>query len=81
MEFTERHRRTWIDVAQEQLALIDAPDDHVFAVIRQSGRARDRGVPTVTDFFEVLTIRDRRVCKIEFFRHGFEALEAAGLSE
>jgi hypothetical protein len=36
---------------------------------------------TVNDFFEVLTIRDRKVCKIEYFRHGIEALEAAGLRE
>src|SRR5262245_6725287 len=81
IEFTERHRRNWIDVSQEQLALIQAPEDRVFAVIRQSGRARERRVPTVNDFFEVFTIRDRKVCKIEFFRHGIEALDAAGLSE
>ena len=81
MEFKEHQRSTVPDVSQEQLALIEAPDDRVFAVIRQSGHAGELGVPTVDEFFEVLTIRARKVRKIEFFRHGIDALKAAGLSD
>jgi ketosteroid isomerase-like protein len=81
MEFAEQYRSTWADLTQQQLALLDAPDDRVLVVIRQSGRGRESGVPIEIHFFEVLTIRDRKVCKVEFFRHGIDALEAAGLSE
>jgi hypothetical protein len=35
----------------------------------------------VLHFFELLTIRDGKLRKMEFFRHRTDALEAAGLSE
>jgi hypothetical protein len=35
----------------------------------------------VIHFFEVDTLRDGKVRKIEYFRHRADALEAAGLSE
>jgi hypothetical protein len=61
--------------------LIEAPDDRVVVSIRQSGRGRESGVPIVIHFFEVLTLRDGNVRKIEYFRHRADALEAAGLRE
>ncbi|MGC1815663.1 MAG: hypothetical protein WA696_16125 [Solirubrobacterales bacterium] len=50
-------------------------------MIRQSGQGRESGVPIVVHFFEVLTIREGKVRKVEYFRHRADALEAAGLSE
>jgi ketosteroid isomerase-like protein len=59
----------------------EAPDDRVLASMSQSGRGRESGVPIVIHFFEVFTIRDGKVRKMEIFRHHADALEAAGLSE
>src|SRR5215211_3761265 len=81
IEFTEQYRSAWDDLTQEPLEFFEAPDDRVVASIRQSGRGRESGVPIVIHFFEVLTIRDGRVRKIEYFRHRAGALKAAGLRE
>jgi ketosteroid isomerase-like protein len=79
--FNEQFRDGWVDLAQEPLELIEAPGGRVLGVIRQSGRGRESGVPIVIHFFEVFTIRDGKVRKVEFFRHRADALEAAGLLE
>jgi ketosteroid isomerase-like protein len=81
IEFTEQYRSAWDELAQKPLEFIEAPDDRVLVFIRQSGRGRESGVPIVIHFFEVFTIRDGKVRKMEFFRHRADALEAAGLSE
>ena len=41
----------------------------------------ESGVPIVIHFFQLWTIRDGKVRRIEYFRHRADALEAAGLSE
>ena len=79
--FAEKFRDDWIDVVQEPLELIEAPDGRVLAFIRQSGRGRQSDVPIDIHFFEAWTIRDGRVRRLEYFRHRADALEAAGLSE
>ena len=61
--------------------MIDAPDGRVLVLTQQSGRGRESGVPIVIHFFQLWTIRDGRVWRIEYFRHRADALEAAGLSE
>ncbi|MGA6946484.1 MAG: nuclear transport factor 2 family protein [Solirubrobacterales bacterium] len=70
-----------IDVVWEPLELIEAPGNRVLAEVRQSGRDRESGVPIEVQLFHVVTLRDGRVRKLEFFRHRAEALEAAGLRE
>jgi ketosteroid isomerase-like protein len=77
--FSEQFRDGWVDLAQEPLELIEGPGGRVLGVIRQSGRGRESGVPIVIHFFEVFTIRDGKVRRVEFFRHRADALEAAGL--
>ena len=42
---------------------------------------RESGVPISIHFFQVCTIRDGKVRRIEYFRHRVDALEAAGLRE
>jgi hypothetical protein len=59
----------------------EAPGGQVLALVRQSGRGRQSGVPIVIHFFELCTIRDGNVRKIEYFRHRADALHAAGLQE
>jgi len=79
--FSEQYRERWVDLVQEPLEVIDAPDGRVLLLTRQSGRGRESGVPIVIHFFQLWTIRDGRVCQIEYFRHRADALDAAGLSE
>jgi ketosteroid isomerase-like protein len=79
--FTEQYRSTWDDLALEVLEFVEVPDDHILVFVRQTGRGRESGVPIVLHFFELLTIRDGKLRKMEFFRHRTDALEAAGLSE
>jgi hypothetical protein len=43
--FTQEYRQGWVDLTTEALELIEAPDDRVLGLIRQSGRGRQSGVP------------------------------------
>jgi ketosteroid isomerase-like protein len=79
--FSEQYRDEWEDLVAQPLEVIEAPGDRVVGLIRQSGRGRRSGVPIVIHFFQVLTIRDRKVRQIEYFRHRADALEAAGLRD
>jgi ketosteroid isomerase-like protein len=79
--FVEQYRDGWIDLVQEPLEVIEVPDGRVVALVRQSARGRQSGVPIVIHFFELCTIRDGKLCKVEFFRHRADALQAAGLEE
>jgi ketosteroid isomerase-like protein len=79
--FIRRVQSTLIDVVWEPLEFIGAPDNRVLVEVRQSGRERESGVPIEVQLFQVVTLRDGRVRKLEFFRHRADALEAAGLSE
>ncbi len=76
-----RVQSNWIDFVWEPLEFIEAPGNRVLAEVRQSGRDRGSGLPVESQFFQVITIRDGRVRKLDFFRHRNEALEAAGLRE
>jgi ketosteroid isomerase-like protein len=79
--FAEQYRDGWIDLVREVLEVIEVPDGRVLALVRQSGRGRQSGVPIVIHFFELSTIREGRVRKIEYFPHRADALQAAGLGE
>jgi ketosteroid isomerase-like protein len=77
----EQLRDGWIDLNHELLELIEVPDGRIVALVRQSGRGRQSGVPIVFHYFALHTIRDGKTCKMEFFRHRADALQAAGLGE
>jgi ketosteroid isomerase-like protein len=79
--FWEQLRSVWADLAMELLECIDAPEDHVLIFFRQTGRGRESGVPVEVHAFQLVTIRDGRIRRMEVFRHRAEALEAAGLRE
>ena len=79
--FLEQYRERWIDLVQEQLEVIEVPDGRVVALIRQTARGRQSGVPIVIHFFVLHTIRDGKMRKIDYFRHRADALQAAGLGE
>ncbi|TMK99643.1 MAG: nuclear transport factor 2 family protein [Actinobacteria bacterium] len=79
--FAEQYRDGWIDLVQELLELSEVPGGRVLVLVRQSGRGRQSGVPIIIHFFQLCTIRDGKVNKIEYFRHRADALQAAGPSE
>jgi ketosteroid isomerase-like protein len=79
--FAEQYRDGWADLVSDLLELVEAPGGRVLGLIRQSSRGRESGVPIVIHFFAVWTIRDGKLCRVEYFRHRADALEVAGLSE
>ena len=52
--FLEQYRDEWIDFAAELLELIEVPDGRVVALVRESARGRQSGVPIVFHFFGLL---------------------------
>jgi ketosteroid isomerase-like protein len=79
--FTEQFRDGWDALRQEVLEITELPDGRVLALIGQSGRGRESGVPISIHFFELCTFDDGKLRRIEYFRHRVDALEAAGLGE
>ena len=79
--FWEDLRSAWDDLILVPLELTEARDNRVLTLTRQVGRGRESGVPVEVHAFNVWTIRDGKVRKIELFRHRAEALKAAGLRE
>ena len=83
-EFVE-FMRTWTEefegwsIQVEQL--IDAGDDRVVALTRQSGTGKGSGVPVELDLGLIYELKDGRVIRITNYLTHAEALEAAGLSE
>ncbi|MGA6948485.1 MAG: hypothetical protein WBZ00_12105, partial [Solirubrobacterales bacterium] len=55
----------------------EAPGNRVLTTVRQSARDRESGLPDESELFQVFTIRDGRVRKLEFFSRRDRALEAA----
>jgi ketosteroid isomerase-like protein len=79
--FLEEVRNGWIDLVYELLEVIEVPDDRIVTLFRQSAGGRQSGVPVVFHFFALWTIRDGKICKVVYFRHRADALQAAELSE
>jgi ketosteroid isomerase-like protein len=60
--------------------IIDA-GDKVVIPIRISGRGRGSGIDVAANWFHVVTVRDEKAVRIEWYANRDEALEAAGLRE
>jgi ketosteroid isomerase-like protein len=60
--------------------IIDAGERVVIA-IRISGRGTASGVDVEASWFHVITVRDDKAARIEWYANRADALEAAGLSE
>ena len=60
--------------------IIDA-GDQVLVVAHHEGRGRKSGVKVDTRFYEVYTVREGKVSRVDEFTERAEALEAAGLRE
>ncbi len=59
---------------------IDA-GDQVVVVAHHQGRGRESGVEVEVRFYEVYTLRDGKVWRVDEYTERAEALEAAGLPE
>ena len=79
------YMQDWIDTFDqfkvEPLEVIDAGQDQVIAVLRNSGRAKLSGVETDLTFAVVNTIRDGKIVRGREYWTKEQALEAAGLRE
>ena len=77
--------RTWTDEFQDWSIrverLIDAGDDRVVALIRQSAMGKASGVPVELNMGQVSEFEDGRLIRVRNYLSHAEALEAAGLSE
>ena len=60
--------------------IIDA-GDQVVVVAHHEGRGRKSGVKVDTRFYEVYTVREGKVSRVDEFTERAEALKAAGLPE
>jgi ketosteroid isomerase-like protein len=72
---------TWEDYTQELDELIDAGDDEVIALVRESGRGKGSGIELERPTAGLWTLRGGKAVRIRFYPAKAQALEAAGLSE
>jgi ketosteroid isomerase-like protein len=73
-------RGAWDSLEVTVEEVIDA-GDRVVVVARHRGHGRGSGIDIDARFFEVYTLRDAKIVRIEEFIERRLALEAAGLSE
>jgi ketosteroid isomerase-like protein len=80
LEYFERWFAAWEMLEQAAEEYIDAGDR---VVVRGyfRGRGRGSGVEVDSRFYEIYTLRDGKIVRVDEFAERSEALEAAGLSE
>ena len=76
----ERWNEAW-EGAETTLEEVIGHGDRVFLAARFHARGRASGVEVDTRLYEVFTLRDGKVLRIDEYEHRADALEAAGLSE
>jgi len=75
----EQLRETWDGDILEPIGDFIDTDDRV--LVRLTWRGTGHGPELNMELTGVFTVRDARICGLEFFQDHAEALEAAGLSE
>ena len=76
----KRWNEAW-EVAETTLEAVIGRGDRVFLTARFQGRGRASGIEIDTHLYEVYTLRDGKVLRIDEYEHRAQALEAAGLSQ
>jgi ketosteroid isomerase-like protein len=76
----ERWDEAW-EGAETTLEEVIGHGDMVFVAARFHARGRASGVEVETRIYEVYTVRDGKVLRIDEYAHRAEALKAVGLSE
>jgi ketosteroid isomerase-like protein len=76
--FLEEWSDAWEDWELEIEALHDA-GDRVVALMHQSGRSKEAGMPVEMSFVQVWTLRGGKEARMDMYSDSDEAFEAAGL--
>ena len=76
----KRWNEAW-EGAESTLLEVIGQGDRVFLTARFHARGRASGIEIDTRLYEVYTLRDGKVLRIDEYEHRAEALEAAGLAE
>jgi ketosteroid isomerase-like protein len=76
----QRFASAWDNLQMTAEEFIDA-GDRVFVAAHFRGRGRASGITVETRLYEVYTLRDQKIVRVDEFTHRAEALEAAGLRE
>jgi len=76
----QRFASAWDNLQVNAEEFIDA-GDRVFVAAHFRGRGRASGITVETRFYEVYTLRDHKIVRVDEFTHRDEALEAAGLRD
>ena len=76
----ERWNEAW-EGTETTIEEVIGHGDRVFLAVRFHARGRASGVEVDTRLYEVYTLRDGKVLRIDEYEHRADALEAAGLSE
>ena len=66
--------------SKSRLRSFDA-GDRVVVTARHRGRGRESGVSVDARFYEIYSLRDGKIVRVDEFAERIEALEAAGLRE
>jgi ketosteroid isomerase-like protein len=76
----QRFASAWDKLQVNAEEFIDA-GDRVFVAAHFRGRGRASGITVETRFYEVYTLRDHKIVRVDEFTHRDEALGAAGLRD
>jgi ketosteroid isomerase-like protein len=74
----ERWENEWDEYEVIPEEFLDA-DDRVVVTVRLRGRGRGSGIEIDARFYEVYTLRDGKIVRMDEFAEQSEAIEAAGL--
>jgi ketosteroid isomerase-like protein len=69
----------WVEYQLTQEEFVDM-GDRIVVTVRVGGRGRGSGVEVDARFFDVYTLRDGKIVRMDQFTERSEALEAAGLT-
>jgi ketosteroid isomerase-like protein len=76
----KRWNEAW-EEAETTIEEVTGQGDRVLVAARFHGRGRASGAEVESRLYEVYTLRDGKVLRIDEYEHRAEALEAAGLRE
>ena len=81
VEVARTWRAAWEDYEIEAEEVLDAGDDRVAVVLRETGRGKGGGIEMTNRWGQIMTVRDGQIVHTMVYRVPEEALEAVGLRE
>ena len=80
-DFFVENQEPWEESPYEYLELIEAGNDKIVTHVRGQMRGKASGAGVAWSMWNVVTFRNGKVLRFEWFADRDQALEAAGLSE